>query len=164
MQLTPTHIRILGQIHTAHNHRLDIAAVESYQSQDPHFRQALEELVIGDLVEYEAKEHAWYLSHEGFQVVQRLSELDEEEEPAAYEAADEHEVAPLQKMADAMGGTKKFTRLVLGIIFLVGLAATAQVLLKEEQTERPDDSFPDSTQIEVLKEKADSVISEREVH
>ncbi|MGB3180712.1 MAG: hypothetical protein WBB45_04945 [Cyclobacteriaceae bacterium] len=117
----------------------------------------LEELVEGDLVEYEPREEAYYLSYEGFEVVKRLEEGEPEEAYARHPVQDEDDVAPLQSVADKLGGTKKFTRIVLGLIFLFGLAATLSALLGDDQPDTDSEILPDSTQVEMIREKADSV-------
>lgn len=119
-----------------------------------------EELVAGDLVEYEEKEGAYYLSYDGFEVIRAL---DEEAHPQMVEervspGIEEDEVAPLQQLSEAMGGPKKLTRMVIVGIFLVAVAFTLLKWLDGYDPAPAHDNLPDSTVLERMQEQADSAV------
>ncbi|MFT5265782.1 MAG: DNA-binding transcriptional ArsR family regulator [Polaribacter sp.] len=129
MNLTNAHTAILVKIHDAENERISKSQFADIKLDHPNLEQLLKDLEELELVEFEIKENAYYLTYEAYELVERLKNPPKVMVLARKSNAEEYE-----EVVNFFGGEKNFLRSVTIGFFLVTALVATLIYLTQDRT------------------------------
>ncbi len=116
MELTKSHGAVLVKIHDSENENLKKSRFVEVKSTYPDLEEIIEELEKFELVEYEIRENTYYLTTEGYEIVEKIKNP-----PKVKKINKKSNEEEYNDMVKFFGGAKNFHRFVILIMLIVGV-------------------------------------------
>ncbi len=110
------HGALLVEIHDAKNENLNKNRFAEIRSSYPDLDQTIVELEQFELVEFEIKENCYYLTYEGYELVERIKNPPKQKEVVQKTSTEEY-----NEMVNLFGSVKKFHLFITIIMLVVGV-------------------------------------------
>ncbi len=127
MQDTTKYLKVLIRIHDANNECLTLSELLEGEEDDQEVNQIIQRLIDEDLIEFIEKENVYYLTYDGYGVVE---ENRESVKPVGQ--IQKSEIEQYKDVVNQFGGTKKLQKIVLGLLFSAAILGSIYFYLNPE--------------------------------